>query len=338
MSRVLILGGTGLLGQHAAQVLLANGHEPVLVGRRRPAEMLTGLAEVPMITLDVDSAADQQIAEALGQGESLIYALGPDDREIHQGSASAHFTKYLVERTARVARLARQAGVRRMVICGSYFSTWSRMHPEQEMPKGHIYVRARAEQARRAMELGGGQKAGGMDVCVLEIPYVFGTVPGQLPFWKDWLFERLRKMPIVLYPRGGTSVVSAAQVGQAAAGAALVGRHQARYPLADLQLDWPSLLKLILPEMGRAPRVITVPRILAEPAAYKMAWDLAREGKQAGVNPKRLMRDIMYREIFVDPSAARLELGLTSGGVPQAIAETVRACYPDRFMSHSKRG
>lgn len=336
--KVLTLGGTGLLGQYTARALLAAGHEPLLVARRRPVKLLDGLADVPVIKLDVDAADDATLREALGSADALVYALGPDDREIHKAPAAAYFKRYLVDRTSRVAQLARQAGIQRMVICGSYFSAWSRMHPEQQMPERHSYVHSRVEQARQAIEHGGGQSVGGMDVCVLEIPYVFGAVPNQVPFWKEWLFDRLLRMPVIVYPRGGSSVVTAHQVGQAAAAAALVGRHEARYPLADLQLDWASLLKLILPELGRVPRVFTVPRILAEPAAYKMGWDLARAGKQAGVDPKRLMRDIMYREIFVDPVAARLELGLPSGGVPLAIAETVRACYPDRFVSHSKTG
>lgn len=328
-ARVMIVGGAGLLGQHTAQALQAAGHEPVLVVRGpidRP--LLAGLAECETLQLDLTNADDQSAVARLRGADALVYALGPDDREIHPAPAAAFFNEHLVQATARVAGLARQAGIGRMVVLGSYFTAWHRMHPEIDFAGRHPYVGARQAQAERAIAVGGGRDQGGMDVCVLEIPYVFGAVPQREPMWKQWLFDRLLGMPVVMYPDGGSSVVTAAQVGACAGAAAIVGRHQARYPLADLQLDWASLLKLILPALGRAPRVITVPRLFAEPAALQLGRQIARAGNEAGIDPRRLMRDIMYAEIFVDPAAARHELGLSGGGVPEAIVETVRASYP----------
>lgn len=335
--RIVIVGGAGLLGQYTARGVLAAGNVPVLVTRSEPGELLEGLAGCEVVQYDLTSGSMEQAIDVLRGADGLVYALGPDDREIHPAPAREFFAKHLAGTTQRVAKIARQAGIQRMVVLGSYYAAWHRMHPERQFGKRHVYVGARLEQTRLAMEAGGGLANGGMDVCVLEIPYVFGTVPGREPMWKEWLFDRLLRMPVVMYPRGGSSVVTAAQVGTAAANAAVVGRHQGHYPLADLQLDWTSLLKLILPALGRRPIVITVPRLLAEPTAWRMAWQIKRAGNEAGIDPKRLMRDIMYQEVFVDPAAAVTELGLVGGGVPTAIVETVRASYPNGIPGRRRR-
>ncbi|MDO5676704.1 MAG: NAD(P)H-binding protein [Propionibacteriaceae bacterium] len=320
--RIVILGGTGLLGQHAALSLRERGVPAVLVGLGN-ASLLPALSGSDIVSVNLDSASHEELISLMKGATGVIQAMGPDDRVTPLGSADAFFQKHLVGTSAKLATAARDAGVERYVICGSYFSAWSRMNPGARMAERHAYVRARRDQADQAISIG----AGSMAVSVLEIPYVFGTVPGQVPMWREWLFERLRKMPVVFYPDGGSSVVTAAQVGHAAAAASLVGDHGARYPLADLQLTWKELLAMVLPALGKSPRVITVPRLLAEPTAWRMGAELAKEGREPGIDPKRLMRDIMYQRVFVDPSRAVTELGFEGGGVPEAIVATVRASY-----------
>ncbi len=258
--------------------------------------------------------------------DALIYALGPDERHTPPAPAAEFFQQNLVDTTERVVQAARAAGVSRAVICSSYFVTWDRMHPELSFAENNPYVQARVDQGRRAVAAGGGP--GATQVCLLEIPYVFGVVPQREPLWKHWLFERLKAMPVVCYPSGGSSVVTAAQVGQAAAAAARVGEHGARYPLADEQLTWTELLKMILPLLGKPPIVLPAPRIFAELAVGKIGRDAARAGLEPGVNPRLLMRQVMYRQMFVDPAESLRVLGYRRGGVRAAIEETVRASYP----------
>lgn len=327
MTRTLILGGSGLLGQHVALAALERGDDVALVGFGDPVPLLPAIAHLPVRSLDVWGATPDALAALVAGFDAVVYALGPDDREHRPAPVSVFFTRFLVEPTERVAAACAAGGVGRLVVLGSYFTAWARMNPG--FAARHPYVQARQHQARRAIAAGGGRAAGGTDVAVLEIPYVFGTVPGQVPMWRTWLYERLRAMPVVLYPDGGTSVVTAAQVGVAAANAAHVGGHGRHYPLADEQWTWPELLAHVLPALGRSPRVITVPRPLAEPAAKAMGRELARDGLESGLDPDWVMRDLMYQRLFVDPGAARTELGLPRGGVPEAIAASVAASYPD---------
>lgn len=326
--KTLILGGTGLLGQHAAVALLERGHEPTLVGTGHDVELLPGLGAVPRVRLDAFASPEALLRSVFEGHEALIYALGPDDREPRPAPAASFFQRMLVEQTERILTAAREAGVTRAAVCGSYFATWERMHAGTGFADRHPYVRARVDQTRRAVAAGGGQAGGGVDVCVLAIPYVFGVVPGREPMWKEWLYDRLRAMPVVFYPTGGSSVVTAAQVGEALAGAIEAGAHGGRYPLADEQLTWASLLGLILPRLGKSPRVVGVPRLLAEPTARSLGRDLARRGMESGVAPAFLMRDIMYAEMFVDPAESQRVLGYRPGGVEAAIAASVAASYP----------
>lgn len=333
--RTIILGGTGLLGQHAAVAALARGDSVTLVARRL-GDLLPGLKRpdgtlaegVRFVAGDVVAATAADLAALVSGHDALIYALGPDDREPSPRPAAAYFQRLLVEQTERVIAAARVAGVRRAVLCGSYFATWDRLHPELGFASRHCYVRARIDQAARAVVAGGGGDA--VAVCVVEIPYVFGAVPGQVPMWKEWLFDRLLAMPVVCYPKGGTAVVTARQVGQALAAASAVGVHDARYPLADENLSWTGLLALILPLLGKSSRVITVPRFLAETTARRLGRELARDGLESGIDPNHLMRDVMYQQMFIEGSASVAALGYQRGGVPAAIAEAVAASYPER--------
>lgn len=327
---VLVIGGTGLLGQHTAAELLARGHAVTLIGRRPAPALLPALdhPDVRLFALDVWSAPDDTLRHLAQGHDACVYALGPDDRTLHPAPAARYLQDHLVVQTERILTAARAAGVRRAVVLGSYFATWHRMRPELRFAESHPYVQARVDQARRAVAAGGGQHTHGMDVCVLEIPYVFGTVPGQVPMWKT-LYDRLRTVPLPLYPVGGTSVVTAAQVGQAAAAASEKGEHDARYPLADEQLTWTALLGLMLHALDRRRPVVGVPRVLLEPGARYLGRRLARGGRESGIDPRHVLRHVMYQRLFVDPAESLRVLGYRRGGVPEAIAETVAASYPD---------
>jgi hypothetical protein len=46
-----------------------------------------------------------------------------------------------------------------------------------------------------------------MDVMVLELPYIFGAMPGRTPLWKDVFIERFFRAPVICFPRGGTTMI-----------------------------------------------------------------------------------------------------------------------------------
>lgn len=318
-----MLGGTGLLGQRAGAEFVARGHEVVSLARHpMPSDApLLGVVEHRLI--DAFAADEADMTRALHGCEALVYALGPDDRSEVRGDPTEFFRTNLVETTERTVRAACRAGVGKVVLTGSYFATWERMHPDYGFASRHPYVAARIEQSARAVAAG---ERFGASVSVLEIPYVFGTIRGEGKRWKELLFDRVRG-PVVFFPTGGTSVITSVQAGQAMAGAVERGAHGARYPLNDIDLTWRELLSHGLEAMGRRPPIIGVPRWMAEFAARSMGRSLAARGLSSGLDPDHLIRDIMTQHMYVDATESREVLRYRPGGVPQAIRAVVREAY-----------
>lgn len=327
--RVLVVGGSGLLGSHCVWRLRELGHDVgVLAGSAPPVEA----PGVPVRLADLFAMTDAEFGEAVEGHDALVYSVGPDDRVHVPVPVEPFFHTRLVEIPARLFAVAAARGVRRAVLLGSYFTWWDRRHPERGMAQRHVYWRQRKKQADRLVAVGA---EGGMDVMVLEVPYVFGTIPGQVPVWKVEVFDRILRGPVVLWPRGGSSAVTATQVAQAVAGALEHGEPGAAYPLADLDLDYRTLLRIALAELGRERvPVVPVPRVVAELAAIQRARRLRRDGLGSASNLRWLLRDAVCQEMYVDAdeaAAVRGLLGIVRGGVPEAIRESVRASYPERF-------
>jgi nucleoside-diphosphate-sugar epimerase len=328
--KVIVLGGTGHLGYATAVQFLDHGDD-VHTAALRPARITPAFdAGVTQHTLDLFRASPEELVTLLQGFDAMVYALGPDDRDPTPAPAREHFAALLVEQTGRIVRAARRAGVRRVVVLGSYFATMDRMHRQWRLAERHVYIQARIAQAQTAIAAGEeSDRAPRTDVMVLELPYVFGVTPGRVPFWKDALFDRLLAMPVVTYPRGGTITTTTTQVAQAVRGAVLHGEHGRCYPIGDVTMRWTELIPRILAAVGRRPIVVTVPAVLAAPVMRAEKRAQERQGLESGLDPLRLVPDIVARMFTFDPAPSRTALGFCAGGVPEALRETVRACYPD---------
>ncbi|WP_135230396.1 NAD-dependent epimerase/dehydratase family protein [Deinococcus fonticola] len=328
--KVLILGGTGMLGYPIALEFLKQGHE-VVAAARSAAKLGPAFDDhVKLHLLPLDTASMNELAALMSGVDVVVQAFGADDRVVPAAPALPFFQEQLGGVTERVVLAARQAGVRRVVVLGSYFVTMHRLHPDWQLAQHHPYIAARLEQEGRAFAAG--EAENGLprtDVMVLELPYIFGVTPGRTPFWKEVLFDRLKAMSFVMYPRGGSAVLTTRQVGEATLGAALRGNHRKAYAVADVNLTWNELVGLIRAELGQSTHVLNVPAFLTNLPLKQEAAKQQKEGQEGGLNLNFLARDIMHREFFVDAEKDRAILGHQPGGVPEAIRETVRASYPE---------
>lgn len=329
--RALVLGATGMLGYACCLEFVRHGHEVEGVSRSGKPLGAEFNEHVVVHAHDMSSVSDIELTSLMLGTDVLVYALGPDDREVPAAPALDYYREHLVARTARILQVARQAGVRRAVVLGSYFSYFDRQHPEWKLAEHHPYIQARQEQAQAAIAAGEPEEEGEhrLDVMILEIPYVFGATPGQTPFWKDVLFDRLRAMKRVLYPAGGSAMVTTKQVGEAVVGLALRGEHGGRYPVADVNMSWNELIAIVRSEMGLSTGVTNVPAFLTALPLRRRHKELREKGLEAGLDYSRLPHDIMHRKLYVNTEESRRQLAFTSGGVPQAIRETVWASYPE---------
>lgn len=318
------MGGTGQLGLHAAEELARRGHDVTLASRHPLTDPdLAARFPYPHVPLDVASATPHALRDALAGHDSLVYAVGPDDRMPYPRPAAGYLEREMVGPTAAVVRAARDVGMRACAVLGSYFTAWHRAHPEFGIAGRHPYIAARVRQSHAALALADDACA----VTVLEIPYVFGVLPGRRGSLPDLVFERVRRAPVVLYPRGGSAVVSVHQVADAAAGA-LERRTRGAIPLADENWTWHRLLTEVAEGLGLRRHVVAVPRLLAEPAAARLGAGIRRRGGYTGLDPRHLMRDIMYQEMFLDTNVAATRLGMRRGGVRETLHASLRSLYP----------
>jgi nucleoside-diphosphate-sugar epimerase len=218
-------------------------------------------------------------------------------------------------------RAAKKAGIQKCVVLNSYFAYFDRIWPGLQLRSRHAYIRCRVEQAASAIAEGNG-----MEVCILELPYIFGTMPGRVPLWKDLLIARLHSMHTVVYPKGGTAMIGVSHVAEAIAGAILYGKHGMRYPVGDVNMEWKDMLRIMLIAMGENKKITYLPKFLVKLEGVRIKKQHQKEGLESGIDPLHLFDDIMCRFLYFDPGISRQVLLYGSGGIEETIAETVKKC------------
>lgn len=73
--RVMVLGGTGLLGHETVRVLLERGHEVTLLARHSPPQSLTALRDLPVVIADAVTTQPDEFAHLLSGFDAAVYAM-----------------------------------------------------------------------------------------------------------------------------------------------------------------------------------------------------------------------------------------------------------------------
>lgn len=320
--RIVVLGASGLLGRAVGEELVDRGHQVVAVSRSGGAGPRVA-AGGTVVRADLVAATDDALDRILAGAGAAVWCLGPDDRAPLPVPIEATLERLLVDPTVRAARAARRQGVGAFVILGSYFSTLSRLHPEWGLPARHPYIAARAAQADQARAVAPER------VSVVEIPFVFGAVPGVEPMWTEVLFRRLRRGPVAMTFPGGTAAVVHTDVARAVALLAEREVPPGRYPLAAANLSYRHLCSVVVAELGRRVPVVTMPApLLTAGVRATDRWYRLR-GRTLALNPRHIATDVLSRHLLLDPAGCCAPFGLTPGPVDDAIRATVRAAYPD---------
>jgi dihydroflavonol-4-reductase len=317
---VIIIGGTGFLGYHATLELLTRGHEVTVVGL--PPAPPTGLFpfDVQIHLCDIALLAEDELISLFNGKDVLVFAAGVDDRATPKKPAYPFFAKHNVESVKRVFTLARQAGVKRGIVLGSYFAYFDRLWPEMKLAQHHPYIRSRVEQAKTAIEAGQDQ----MSVSILELPYIFGSMPGRVPLWKPLIKYICSPYPL-FYPSGGTTCVTVHQVAQVICGAVESGKPGKCYPIGGENLTWAQLLGLIVNLGGKEKRVFTLPNFLVKFGALVLLIIHTIQGKESGLEPVTFI-DLQTKKTFIDSKEVRAELGYSLEDLTPSLLETIKAC------------
>lgn len=318
--KVFMIGGTGLLGSEAAAQMIQRGHEvstlslpPLPEGAALPPEMKISFG-------NFNELSDAELRAHMEGCEGLVFAAGVDERIEGKAPIYELFKKYNITPLQRLLRLAKESGVKHAAICGSYFSYFAKERPKLRLTHFHPYIRSRIDQEKMALSFAGD----GFNVAVLELPYIFGVQPGRRPVWV-FLVEMIRGMKLfTMFPRGGTSMVTLKQAGQAIVGALERTSGGVCWPIGWYNKSWKEFLTSLHKYMGMPGRkILTIPKWVFSIAAKKIFKKQRKKGIEGGLNMNKIC-DIQCSEFFIDKSLGSLPLGVTEDDIESAIGDSAK--------------
>ncbi len=318
--KVWMIGGTGLLGSQAATQLIARGHEvstialpPIPQGASLPKEMEIRLGNYMELS-------DEEISASMQGCEGFVFVAGIDERIEASPPIYDLFHKYNNVPLERLLTIAKGVGIKHAVICGSYFSYFAKERPELDLRRWHPYIRSRLVQEEIALSFADDD----FDVSVLELPYIFGTQPGRKPVWVFFV-EMLRNMKGRTYfPKGGTTMVTVKQVGQAIAGALERSKGGKAWPIGWYNMNWKEFLPIVHTAMGVPDRkIFFIPKwLFSLYGNNKMKKDQKR-GIEGGLHLGKFAQ-LQCSELFIDKSLGCVPLGVEEDDIVDAIQDSVR--------------
>lgn len=320
--KVYIIGGTGLLGSASASELINRGHRVRSVALP-PVPQNSGIPrEMELVFGNYMTMTNDQIREQMTGCDAFVFAAGVDERVEFPAPVLEYYKKYNVAPVDRLLKIGREVGIKRAVIMGSYFAHFAKEWPELKLTEKHPYIKSRILQEEVAMSHTGN----GMDVMVLELPYIFGTQAGRKPVW-TFLVETIRSMKgVTMYTKGGTTMVTVKQVAQTVAGALEIGKGGTCYPVGWYNMSWKEMLALFHKHMGMPGRkVITIPSFLYRMSGKKIMKDFEAKGIDSGLDMVHFT-EIQTSKTFIDKSIIKNELGVTEDDIDAAIGESVKLC------------
>lgn len=239
--KILVVGGTGMIGGHAALHLRSLGHDVSIAGRK-PAQQTTALAELPFVQGDYVEGSFTR--EQLAPFDAIVFAAGNDIRHLPKGADfDAHVTRANGEAVPAFARLAKEAGVRQFVNVGSFYP-----HVAPELVPTNAYIRSRKAGIEKALALAGPD----FKLCSLDAPFVVGTVPGMsLPMFEAYTSYAEGKLGIPPYgPAGGTNFISCQSLSEAIASALEHGLSGKAILVGDENLGFADYFRLFFRAAG----------------------------------------------------------------------------------------
>lgn len=240
--RILVVGGTGMIGGHAALRLRALGHD-VSIASRKPPSGGTPLAEFPFLRVDyVEEEPDRTM---LGGFEAVVFCAGNDVR--HAPDPANMDCYWHCANTVAVPRFlagAKAAGVRHAVLIGSFYP---QACPRLIVTNPYVESRLGADKGARALA------GDDFRVVVLNAPFVVGRVPGvAVPAYEalaQWALGRIPQIERYTVA-GGVNVISCDTLTDAIIGALERGRNGKAYLVGDENLTFQQYFGLYLQAAG----------------------------------------------------------------------------------------
>lgn len=228
--RILVVGGTGMVGGDAAIRLESLGHD-VAIGARKPPAETTAMAKMPFRRVDyINDAPDLAM---LRHFDAVLFAAGNDTRHIpRDGDPDAHWARVNSQAVPAFAAAAKQAGVETFILIGSFYPQAA---PQLLGTNAYVDSRLAADEGVRALA------DHRFRAVVLNAPFIIGHVggldqPGARTY-ASWALGRLPQIPRWTIP-GGVNVISTTTLTDAIVGALEQGRNGKAYLIGDRNMSF----------------------------------------------------------------------------------------------------
>lgn len=319
MKKVFVLGGTGFLGYYTVQELLKKGYEVSTVSLPPMPEEGLLPKEVACALGDITKMSDTEVLALLKDAYGVIYAAGADERVVPDAPALKFFYEANVLPTQRLARLAKQAGVEKFVVFGSYFSEFAERLPEFKLrTQGYPNTRLLQEQVAFA------EGESSMTVTSLRLPYIFGTMPGRTPLWKMFT-DSIKGQEVFPALPGGTAMVTVEQVAEAAVGAMEKGIHRGTYAICDTNMKYKEFYEMMVAALGQETQVPVVPYESVKAIYEGIDAQAKAEGKEHGIH-SAISAQMQEVDLYLEPADTMATLGINHYDVRASIKETLKKC------------
>lgn len=320
--KICMIGGTGLLGSQGAKELISRGHQvkaialpPLPEGAVLPPEMEIEYGNY----LEMN---DDEIRKMFDGCDGFVFAAGVDERV--EGPAPIYdlYKKYNIDPIYRLLKIAKECGIKHTVVLGSYFAYFAKARPQMKLTEYHPYIRSRIDQENAAMSFADDD----FSVAVLELPYIFGTQPGRKPVWV-FLVESIRKMPgVTMWPKGGSTMVTVKQVGQAIAGAIERNKGGNCYPIGYYNLTWKEMLEICHKHLGCPnKKIITIPDWMYAMAGKNIVKQQKKQGIQGGLDMIKFT-ELQCSNQFIEKELGSIPLGVEPDDIDAAIGDSIKLC------------
>jgi nucleoside-diphosphate-sugar epimerase len=242
--KILVVGGTGLIGGHAALHLAEFGHE-VSIAARKPAPGGTPMTKLPF--LQGDYLAEDFTTRQLAGFDALVFAAGNDIRHVPQGvDEAAHWQRANAEGVPAFFRKARDAGIGSAILIGSFYPQAT---PHLVGKSAYVRGRKLADDGARALN------TKDFRVCSLNAPFVAGVVPGLVvPGFAahvSYALGRIPQVPAFAIP-GGVNFISTDSLSEAVSGALARGEPGKAYLVGDENLSFADYFGELFRAAGRS--------------------------------------------------------------------------------------
>lgn len=247
--KVLVVGGTGLIGGHCAVLLQAQGHAVTVAARSRPGQD-TPMASMPVL---LGNYIEQGFPEEqLADFDTVVFCAGNDVRHVPEGAdleQRSLWDRVNSQAVPAFAARARAAGVKTFVNVGSFYPQVA-----PQLIEDNAYVRSRHLADAGVRELA----TSSFHACSVNAPFVVGTLPGlSLPLFEAYVAYaqgNMGDMPVYA-PAGGSNFMSSLSLAEAVSGAIHNGEPGTAYLVGDENLAFAEYFGLFFDAAGRAQAV-----------------------------------------------------------------------------------